>query len=113
MPSNKDLEKRVMVLELKAKALQEMLETQGEVSEAYKEGFNGWTRKIDGLENLAKNPTQRPFISLEWDNVKRLWTATLGNYFYGPDDFKEMSVQHDHPAQAFDMLLQKLQRKVS
>lgn len=92
MPTNKELEKRMKELDRRIR----LLEAQEKLMET------GNQQLVDAVSH--------PFISLEWFPEKKVWIAQLGNAAVG---LHAVAVAHDSPAQALQMLLQKLQQKVS
>jgi hypothetical protein len=107
MPTNKELEKRVAVLEGMVEAMQKTLDTSGTSIENLKVGLEDIKKMDVQVRNIVR---EEPYISLEWFPETRVWVAQLGNNAAG---LYAVSVAHDTAAQAFQILLQKLQRKVS
>lgn len=115
MAKDKDLERRIAVLEEQLESLANMLVDQGTVREQQKNILDELSKDIKRLSDYRAEEKNLPFVSFEWNPALTLWRVQLNNV----DDLLkdllrgDVSVIHEHPAQAFDMLLQKLQRKVS
>lgn len=108
MPTNKELEKRVNVLEGMVESMQKMLATVGGQHETTKEvvdNLAGLAGKIDKVLDAATREATP--IVFTWDGERKLWHTSFLL------DSEIVLVSHDSPAQALQMLLQKLQQRVS
>lgn len=109
MPSNKENERRIAVLEELVNTQAKALVTFGTSIENLNVGLEGFKKMAVQTRNIAG---ELPYISLKWDSVTKLWTAQLVQSA-NEEQLDFVVVVHDTAAQAFQILLQKLQRKVS